>query len=365
MDQETNTITAIDTLVQGKNAFEIPDIKATQVLKYSIVGTKVLDDTTVNILSIEKIPSGVVVYVQANKSGQKIGFGDGTVEIEKFTIINPPTCVDDPMGNIQIPYTDFNGKPQVRLLREDPVQALNETLYTAIRKTASVSDTVIPGKVGKSTLIVFPSSDLACEADGASWALAHAKVTADLTYTTHGYVMGRGDSGGVIVRYYINFDTSALTSGATISAVNLGMWGQDKAANGTVARSYNVYQSTAADTITSADMDSCNVLSSDTKFCATDITEANFKTDSSTEMDFAFNATGIAAISKTGITKIVHREVQYDAGNVDPASSVGFPYGDYLTSTATGTSHDPTLTVTYTTGGAIVLPRKALTGVGQ
>src|SRR3989304_1790351 len=65
-----------------------------------------------------------------------IGFGkDGSVETERFRFYNPPIMVDDPAGIIIRESTDMEGKITQRRLREDPAQAIKESLAHTIKVT--------------------------------------------------------------------------------------------------------------------------------------------------------------------------------------------------------------------------------------
>src|SRR3989344_2016473 len=52
---------------------------------------------TREIQSVQKIEGGIEILARAWKDGKQLGFGkDGSVEIERFKIFNPPILVDDP-----------------------------------------------------------------------------------------------------------------------------------------------------------------------------------------------------------------------------------------------------------------------------
>jgi hypothetical protein len=83
-------------------------------------------DYAIEIVSTEPIKDGVQVLARAwDKNGRQIGFGrDGTVDIERFIIMNPPILVDDPNGDITKTYVSPDGVTHVRTLREDTKEAL-------------------------------------------------------------------------------------------------------------------------------------------------------------------------------------------------------------------------------------------------
>ena len=57
---------------------------------------------------IEEIEGGIQIFAQAwNLDGTQVGFGkDGTVDIERFQIINPPILVPDENGDVYVKVFD-------------------------------------------------------------------------------------------------------------------------------------------------------------------------------------------------------------------------------------------------------------------
>lgn len=130
------------------------------------------------------------------------------------------------------------------------------------------------------------------------------------------------DKWTVLERVIILFDTSAIPDGATITSAILYLYGAVGKDNGLgLSPTYNIYASAPASNtaLVPGDYDSLGT----TPFCDTPITYANWNEhatdDSLAENTFTLNAAGLAAISKTGITKLGVREVVYDVGGVVPA----------------------------------------------
>lgn len=147
------------------------------------------------------------------------------------------------------------------------------------------------------------------------------------------------------------FDTSSLPDDATIISVTLSLYGESKGnTSGLSDFSYNVYSFTPASDSVIANTDYANFGS--TVF-ATGVTYAGLSTAGYN--DFPFNATGIAAVSLTGLTRLGLREATYDGPNNAPvyatfgANKQAFieVYG----SEQAGTSQDPMLVVNYTVPG--------------
>lgn len=140
------------------------------------------------------------------------------------------------------------------------------------------------------------------------------------------------------------FDTSALPDAATISAAVLQMWGRAKA-NGLGTPSVNVYSANPASNtaLAAADYDQIG-----TTAYATAISYASWSDTDTAYNSFNFNATGIAAISKTGISKFGIREATFDVANSAPTWASEQESG-FRSRWAedTGGDKDPAFTVTY------------------
>lgn len=153
-----------------------------------------------------------------------------------------------------------------------------------------------------------------------------------------------------INRGFFLFDTSSLTSGASISDTVMSVRG-----SGTVYADYGGANSKfffAASTpasntaISTADYDQIGRTKYDSGISIASMSTAAYN-------DFTFNATGIAAVSKTSITKLSF-QTGWDIDNTSPS----FAFNDsgdgvyiILADTA-GTSTDPKLVVTYTVATA-------------
>lgn len=168
-----------------------------------------------------------------------------------------------------------------------------------------------------------------------------------------GYILAR-ISGGLyrIDRCFTLFDTSPLGAGASVSAGTLGAYGEGKTAG--AGRNYNVFSANpGSDTdIVLADYSQVGT----TKYCDTDISQAAFQTGSpGTANTWVLNATGIAAINKSGISKFSIREVDKDVGDSAPADDV---YVD-MHFADKGVGYEPYLTVTYTAAPPTVTTQAA------
>lgn len=146
-----------------------------------------------------------------------------------------------------------------------------------------------------------------------------------------------------LVRGIFLFDTSALGSSASISAATFSLYQTDKGDDLSITPNINVYSSNPASntSLANGDYDSLG-----TTAFATAITFASFNSGYN---DFTLNASGIAAIAKTGITKYGTRNAEYDAADSAPTwSSSQTSYLECSSADETGTTQDPKLVITYT-----------------
>jgi len=144
------------------------------------------------------------------------------------------------------------------------------------------------------------------------------------------------------------FDTSGLGAGATVSAATLSFFGFEKYDGVPNAPTTNVYSSAPASNtaLGVGDYDSLG-----TTAFSTAVTHANLS--ESAYVDWALNASGLAAISLTSISKFSLRNANFDVGAVAPAWASGtlFYWKCYFADQA-GTTNDPKLVITYTTAAA-------------
>ncbi len=146
-----------------------------------------------------------------------------------------------------------------------------------------------------------------------------------------------------LIRQITLFDTSSLTAGATISATSMSYFGNGKLGN-LGSPEMDIVASTPAATniLAASDYGQLGL----TPFASK--TYAAYST--SAYNDFSLDASGIANVSKTGISKFGAR-LNWDTDNNFTGTWV---LGDvsrfaFYTADQTGTSNDPKLVVTYTT----------------
>lgn len=147
------------------------------------------------------------------------------------------------------------------------------------------------------------------------------------------------------------FDTSSLGAGATISAATLVF-------RTTTSGAYAAESGLDAYVVASAPASNTAIANSDYENAFTDSTKysdavAFNATTNNTDETFTLTAGGLAIVSKTGVTKLgVRGDFDID-GTPDPASS----NNNWLFYTSDNGANEPTLTVTYTTGGSTFIPK--------
>lgn len=146
-----------------------------------------------------------------------------------------------------------------------------------------------------------------------------------------------------ICRGFFPIDTAEIPDGAAITAASFFFYASSKTVYGGDYDYINIVQTTQADStkLVSSDYAKCGPLNGATKLSA-DKSVSSILTSGYTEM--ALNSSGIAAINKTGTTRLGMRS-GYDLENEEPPSSSYGKVQAYF-SEYTGTDRDPYLSVT-------------------
>jgi len=222
---------SIVNLLVNKTASEKSRIKSAEISKHDFKG--VYDNAKYGV-KIEIVGSptpievngqhGIELFARAWQGNQQLGFGaDGTVEIERFRIFNPPILVDDQNGDIIRKWTDTDGNLHQRKLREDQLQAIKETLAHTIKQVGKDNNKIVVGKVGNTTSTFYPDAHPESTSHDAmmasytrsSWATAHDDTEAQ--YINDNYAgpdrfvySGKDEASFKIVRFQTLFDTSPI-----------------------------------------------------------------------------------------------------------------------------------------------------------
>lgn len=145
-----------------------------------------------------------------------------------------------------------------------------------------------------------------------------------------------------MLRFGETFDTSALTSSATISSAVLSLYYNSKA---------NGLGSPEIDTVSFSPANNNNVVAGDfVNFGTTPFASITYANWTAAQYNaFTLDAGGIANISKTGISRFGQR-LNWDTDNSFTGvwSSGAFSQIGFLTSETSGTTQDPKIDITYT-----------------
>lgn len=373
---------AIRDSLTNLNAKERSRIKSEEISKLKHVGEFIKDALKVEIFSFVAIQighsHGVEIMARAWKNGNPIGFGkDGTVEIERFRIFNPPILVDDPLGTIVRSSTDgITGQVTTRRLREDPIKAIQRTLAHTITVVGKDGKDIVIGKVGNTTSTFFPDPNPETTTFDGWSANTTASTFADLRAGT-GDTSNDLDSDSAIVtlnssatsnqynvftRSFFLFDTSTIPDADTVDSATISFVVSATSFLNAFLQSVGVVAATTASNTAVANADFEGTVNNTTRW-ATDKAFADITADDATYTDWALNATGVSAISKTGVTKF-GMKLSGDIDNTAPtwvasdSSNVRAKMAELA-----GTDDDPKLTVVHTGAGGF-LPRRRLMGVG-
>lgn len=324
--------------------FAIGSIPKTNVLK-----------TKIEVLSIEKTVYGADVYARAwDKQDNPIGFGDGTVEIERFKLVMNDLLgyivVHDKNGTLEI--TDTEGT--ITKVRIDPKQALLNRLDSVIASTGTLNAQIQIGKVGKTTTVVDYSSTNSKQAtqDGiGTYSGAHDATTGTI------YVLDSPNTHNILhnskisTLYYVRradlqFDTSSIPDTDTITGLTLTLY-----ANATSGADTDAYSVSFLDNTNNGNLSS-PIVSEDfndfgtTAIISKDLTDYFNIGANVTSQDFG----DYSVVNKTGTTRIGLR-LSGDISNSTPTGSNVLRVG-------TGASgDDPFITVTHSAATSTFIPR--------
>lgn len=334
-------------------------IKALEIDKAAI-GTR---DTVVfgklqydiEIVNIEQIEGGVQVFARAwTKEGKRIGFGlDGSVEIERFIIINPPILVPDVNGTVK--YKDGAGNV-TRSFREDPKLAVEQSIVhtISVMKNAQTDTVITSGKVGNTTSTFYSAAGAVSPVDGNTYEARYTNwtttrdsidayqvgVTASLVELRNSVGNGFSATNFNIIRGVHLFDTSSIPDTDNISSATFSVYGD--ACPGCVGsnQTFYVVASTPAsnDNLVLADIDNIGSVSFGLS--------GTFAT--AVYNNVTLNSSGITGISKTSVSKFGVRGY-YDFTNTVPVDAVTEFSLNYFTADQAGTSQDPNLVVEHAT----------------
>ena len=321
----------------------------------------------VEVTKIEEFPGGVTAYARAWKGGKQLGLGKGgTFDLERFQILDPPVLVDDPTGTVIRQRKLDNGTTVTRKMREDPKAAIREEIAFAIARTGRTDTEIVAGSVGSTTTTCRPDPSPGATVDGRTMRTGVDEVWSTIragagnnseTTTTNGRFISVGASATTnsfteISRFISTQDcSSGIGDTDVIDSATFSVYVTEKA--DAFAASVTLVGATPASNTTIANGDYANVGST-----AFSTASAISGISTSAFADFVLNATGLAGVSKTGITALGLR-IEHDRANTAPTwsdSGVSRINGDYADTADTTT--DPKLVVVHSPAPAATGGRK-------
>jgi RHS repeat-associated protein len=317
----------------------------------------------IEVVDLKARDNGVEAFVRAwGRNNKQIGFGtDGSVDIERFIIINPPILVSDPHGDIIRTNINFiTGEEETEIYREDLKEALLQVLEHTIKvKEQKFDDTnIVKGKVGSTTTTVYPDAHPeSTTVDGVVWDAGNNVTWANLI-AEPGNAANDNNTSAVYIyiestattnqwkeldRAIFLFDTSSIPDTDTIDSATLSIYGTAKVDNLSITPDINVYSAApASDTaLVSGDFDSfgSTAYASALSYASLDASDYN---------DLSFNASGKSAVDKTDVSKFGVRNANYDVAESAPTwSSSSYSYFGGYYADQSGTTQDPKLVVEH------------------
>jgi len=346
-------------------ANERANFKAQAIAKANHQATYQTGDLRIEIQSLTAIENGVEVFVRAWRNNQQLGFGDGSVEIERIRIYNPPVLVPDSNGSIVREETDLKGNVHTRKLREDHVEAIRQTVAHTVSIIGMEGTNIQSGKVGNTTSTFHPDPNPETNTvdgwvyiDGTSansWASLVGASTGTAVDTStsaasyHGMVNRDSSDIREILRGMYLFNTATLTDTDTINSAVFAIYvttkqNQDGGAGRDQINVFSASPASNTDLVT-ADFDQVgSVAFSTEKDISAEIVTGDFN-------EFTLNATGLATVTTTGVSKFSTR-IGNDYNNNLPGATNRINEVRGYQADRAGTTEDPKLVVTHTAAAA-------------
>lgn len=364
----------IRSKLEDKDGIERASIKGQEIAKNGPIArthrTGKYGTYDIEITSINPIEKGVEVFARAwDENGEQIGFGsDGTVDIERFNIYNPPVLVDDPDGDIVQEYTDSSGVSHVRKLREDTKEALLQSLEhtLSVKKQKFGPEKISAGKIGSTTSTFYPDANPETTSvdarvrnlGSATFSTVRDAATGDFASDseTGSEIIGceyQVANGYIINRGIFLFDSSALGDSDTVDSATFSLYVTSTSNTDNDGDDYEsvVTSSPASNTaVTTADFDQLSTTEQHDSGQRKDITGIS----TGAYLDWTLNATGIGNVSKTSVSKFGVREGHDITNSAIPAVENNGNRISVYFADQTGTTNDPKLVVESTAAAAAV-----------
>jgi hypothetical protein len=350
---------SLENSIKNKPHYEKVELKSEAIIEKAKKGKRTINGITIDILNVEKIEGGIQVFARASRNGKPLGFGeDGTVEIERFRIFNPPVLVSDPKGKIEREVEDAGtGEIHVFRYREDPKAALEETLAHTISLVGKDGSNIVKGKVGNTTSTFYPDANP--ETTSVDGYVRHYSnigfvnqvndttgTTANDSSTTLAGPQSTPDGGGFynIERSATLFDTSTIPDGDAVSSAVVSLYGQFSGNTNNYSVRVVTFSPASNTALATADWNDFGSTS-----LANEITVASFSTSGYND----FTLTDLTQVSKTGVTKLGFRLT----GEIAVSVPTGSNYTQPAAADIAGTSNDPKLVVVHAAAAVPARPK--------
>lgn len=365
-----------DTLDRGKvrvgfvdfrplTSVERADLKACEGAKALSKRTFVRGDYRIQVVDFGKIDGGIQVFARIWQKNAQIGFGeDGTVDIERFRIFNPPVLVPDGTKTLLSACDKTSSTSSLCKdtyadnYRQDPQEAILLTLINAV-STGKHHPTghIQKNKVGRTTSVFYTDAGSGGTVNTDGYAVSNGKSSfsaacADAGGSTDGNSTGvenyirvrnvNNATGRSCFRTFFVFDTTTL-SGSTVDSATLSLWGTGVVQDFT-GPTYAVYGGTLANNNEIVASDFSGTIGNTTAFSST-FTSGTWT--SGAYNNISLNSSGIAYIDTNSKTIIGLRNANYDVAGGTPAGFGNNSVQGYFAD-RTGTTNDPFLTVEST-----------------
>lgn len=348
----------------GLNGLAQAQAKSGKLAGVGALSRRQRDGFEIEIVSTREIfdGTGVEAMVKAWKNGERVGFADGTVEIERFRIFNPPVLVPDPAGSITIERTNYKGVTFSLNYREDYQEALLQVVEHALSVIEIYDDSnIVTGKKGSTVSTFFSEPNVEVNVMDAVTSTFNANDTWANIRSAAGD--GSNDAGGTISavirsgassgfeginRAVIGFVTSSIGSD-TVDSGTLSFTCDDAGDNFAHFISVDTNPPASNTSIVDSDFDVAGW--SGTKQAA-DIDLSDLTCDSSAYNDASLVAAGKTTVNTSGNTWFGWR-ITADLTNTEPSRGNGIDGGpSIIASEAAGTSTDPKLVISHSVAAA-------------
>ncbi|OGZ57537.1 MAG: hypothetical protein A2728_00380 [Candidatus Spechtbacteria bacterium RIFCSPHIGHO2_01_FULL_38_11] len=307
----------IKDLLLNKSENEKANIKGIELAKLSAIPKLQRANGYIEVSKPVKINGGIRVYVRSwDKDNVPIGFGeDGTIETEKLNIINPPIHVTDPLGDIDMSWTDSNGIVHEIKAREDLQEALLQGIERTVESQGKDGKNIIKGSIGQTVSTIYGGGGVAEESRRAPSAENWATIRSGAGTSANGggfNVEYSGSLGAGWTRATVakgQFDTSVIGTDDISNVKSYFYLAQKSAAENTV-KVYSAATGTASSTTYTNHLTDMATAYVDTGLSNSGMTTGSY-------YNMTFNETGRSNINKTGNTHIGLRST-YDESTSDP-----------------------------------------------